>query len=84
MSLCRPVEDVLPTALEIAERLANGPQYALRWTKRALNHWIRNAGPIFEASLGFEMLNFFDDDVIEGAMAIKEKRAPKFPSVSGS
>ncbi|MFN6554207.1 enoyl-CoA hydratase/isomerase family protein [Mycolicibacterium septicum] len=84
VSLCRPVDDVLPTALEIAERLANGPQYALRWTKRSLNHWIRNAGPIFEASLGFEMLNFFDDDVIEGAMAIKEKRAPKFPSVSES
>ena len=63
---------------------AVGAGDALRWTKRALNHWIRNAGPIFEASLGFEMLNFFDDDVIEGAMAIKEKRAPKFPSVSGS
>lgn len=82
VSLCRPAEEVLPTALHVAERLANGPQYALRWTKRALNHWIRNAGPIFEASLGFEMLNFFDDDVIEGATAIKEKRAPKFPSAS--
>jgi enoyl-CoA hydratase len=83
VSLCKPVEEVLPTALGVAEKLAAGPQHALRWTKRSLNHWIRNAAPIFEASLAYEMLNFFDDDVLEGANAIKEKRAPVFPSVSG-
>lgn len=84
VSMCRPVEDVVPTALEIAARLAAGPQHALRWTKRAMNHWIRDAGPIFEASLAYEMLNFFDDDVLEGAAAIREKRAPVFPSASVS
>lgn len=83
VSLCKPVEEVLPTALGVAEKLAAGPQHALRWTKRSLNHWIRNAAPIFEASLAYEMLNFFDDDVLEGANAIKEKRAPVFPSVTG-
>ncbi|MBW0102440.1 enoyl-CoA hydratase/isomerase family protein [Pseudonocardia sp. KRD291] len=83
VSLCRPVAEVLPTALSVAEKLAAGPQHALRWTKRSLNLWIRDASPIFEASLAYEMLNFFDDDVLEGATAIKEKRAPKFPSVSG-
>ncbi|MCF7550751.1 enoyl-CoA hydratase/isomerase family protein [Pseudonocardia sp. WMMC193] len=83
VSLCRPVEEVLSTALGVAEKLAVGPQHALRWTKRSLNHWIRDAGPIFEASLAYEMLNFFDDDVLEGAQAIKEKRAPRFPSVAG-
>lgn len=82
VSKCRPVDEVVPTALEIADRLAAGPQVALQWTKRALNHWVRNAGPIFEASLGFELVNFFDDDVIEGANAVKENREPKFPSVS--
>ncbi|NNL86131.1 MAG: enoyl-CoA hydratase/isomerase family protein [Myxococcales bacterium] len=75
-----PAEELLPTALEIAEKLAMGPQMAIRWTKRSLNHWVRQAIPIFESSLAFEMLNFFDDDVVEGAKAIQEKRAPDFPS----
>jgi hypothetical protein len=26
------------------------------------------------------MLNFFDEDVVEGTRAIREKRPPKFPS----
>ncbi|NIM61601.1 MAG: enoyl-CoA hydratase, partial [Acidobacteria bacterium] len=67
VSKCAPREQVLPTALEVAEKLGRGPQLAIRWTKRALNHWIRSAGPIFDASLAFEMLNFFDEDVAEGA-----------------
>lgn len=82
VSLCRPADEVVPTAMDVAHKLATGPQHAIRWTKRALNHWVRNAGPIFEASLAFEMLNFFDDDVIEGATAIKERRSPSFPSAT--
>src|SRR3954447_26017274 len=74
------VDEVLPTALEVADKLWRGPQHALRWTKRSLNNWLRVAGPIFDASLAFEMLNFFDADVVEGARAIQEKRAPQFPS----
>ena len=66
----------------MAQKLAGGPQHAVRWTKRALNHWVRNAGPIFEASLALEMLNFFDVDVIEGASAIKDRRPPRFPSAA--
>ena len=80
VSACVPADQVVPRALEVATKLATGPQMALRWTKRALNGWIRDAGPIFESSLAFEMLNFFDDDVIEGAAAIREKRTPVFPS----
>ncbi len=75
-----PAEKLLDEALEVAEKLASGPQLAIRWTKRSLNHWIRQAIPIFESSLAFEMLNFFDDDVVEGAKAIQEKRPPIFPS----
>ena len=80
VSKCVPADDVLPHALEVAAKLGVGPQTALRWTKRALNGWIRTASPIFDASLALEMLNFFDDDVVEGATAIREKRAPVFPS----
>jgi enoyl-CoA hydratase len=71
---------VVPTALEVAEKLATGPQLAIRWTKRALNNWLRQASPIFDASLALEMLNFFDEDVAEGAAALVEKRPPRFPS----
>jgi enoyl-CoA hydratase len=80
VSRCVPGERLLPTAFEVAEKLATGPQLAIRWTKRALNNWLRQAGPIFDASLALEMLNFFDEDVAEGAAAIVEKRPPRFPS----
>jgi enoyl-CoA hydratase len=80
VSLCTPAEEVLPRALEIAKRLATGSQLAIRWTKRALNNWLRVAGPIFDNSLALEMLGFFSNDVPEGIQAIREKRLPQFPS----
>lgn len=80
VSRCEPADRVLPVALEIAEQLATGPQHAIRWTKRTLNHWLRTATPAFDASLAYEMLSFFAGDVVEGAAAISERRAPKFPS----
>ena len=73
-----PADEVLPTALEIAARLAAGPVDATRLTKRALNHWLRQALPNFEASLAYEMLNFLGPDAAEGLAALKEKRAPDF------
>jgi hypothetical protein len=42
-----------------------------------------SAGPIFDSWLVFEMLNFFGDDVVEGAKALREKRPPVFPSAQG-
>ncbi|NND73856.1 MAG: enoyl-CoA hydratase/isomerase family protein [Ilumatobacter sp.] len=73
-----PRDDVLTTALGIADRLAAGPVDATRLTKRALNHWIRQALPNFEASLAYEMLNFLGPDAAEGLAALREKRAPDF------
>jgi enoyl-CoA hydratase len=80
VSLCVAPADVLPRALEIAGRLGQGSQPSIRWTKRALNNWLRQAGPIFDQSLALEMLTFMHGDVREGARAIREKRAPAFPS----
>ena len=74
-----PSAEVLPTALSIAERLATGPQQATRYTKRALNHWLRQALPDFEASLAYEMLTFLGPDAAEGLAALREKRRPVFP-----
>ena len=78
VSLCAPPELLMAKAFEVADKLAAGPQNALRLTKRALNNWLRVAGPIFDASLAYEMLNFLEPDVQEGLAALKEKRPPRF------
>jgi enoyl-CoA hydratase len=80
VSLCVPADRLMDTASGIAERLGAGSQPALRTTKRALNNWLRQAGPIFDNSLALEMLCFMDRDVAEGVRALREKRAPAFPS----
>jgi enoyl-CoA hydratase len=77
-----PAADVMPTAIGIAERLAAGPVDATRMTKRALNHWLRQALPNFEASLAYEMLNFLGPDAAEGLAALQDKRPPRFPSAT--
>ena len=80
VSLCVPPDQLLPKALEVAGKLALGSQQAIRWTKRSLNNWLRMAGPIFDQSIALEMLTFMGEDVREGLQAIREKRAPRFPS----
>jgi enoyl-CoA hydratase len=73
----------MPTTMEYARKLAQGPQPAVRWTKRALNQWLRTMGPAFDYSLATEMLAFFGPDVREGLQALREKRQPRFPSTQG-
>jgi enoyl-CoA hydratase len=80
VTMCLPPDQVMPKALDVADRLARGSQISIQWTKRALNNWLRQAGPIFDQSLALEMLSFSYPDVREGVKAIREKRAPVFPS----
>jgi enoyl-CoA hydratase len=80
VSLCVADDKLMDKASEVANRLAEGPQSALRLTKRALNGWLRVAAPIFDSSLAYEMLNFMEGDVREGIAALKEKRPPRFTS----
>src|SRR5262244_1320751 len=80
VTMCVPPDQVMPKAMDVAERLARGSQISIQWTKRALNNWLRQAGPIFDQSLALEMLSFSYPDVREGVKAIREKRAPAFPS----
>lgn len=79
VSLCVEDAELQDKAVEVAQRLATGAQSAIRWTKYALNNWLRQAGPAFDASLALEMLGFGGDEVKEGLASYKEKRAPKFP-----
>src|SRR3954463_2590714 len=66
-------------AIEVARKLAAGPQTALRWTKYSLNNWLRMAGPSFDASLAMEMMGFTGPEVKEGLASLREKRNPSFP-----
>jgi enoyl-CoA hydratase len=79
-----PRDQVLDEALRIADALATGSQPAIRLTKKALNNWLRAAGPIFDQSAAYEMLTFLGSDVVEGYTALREKRAPRFPSAQAS
>jgi enoyl-CoA hydratase len=78
VSKALPREQVLEESLRVAQGLATGPQLAIRLTKRALNGWLRTAGPIFDQSAAYEMLTFMGEDVKEGAAALVEKRPPVF------
>ena len=78
VSLCVPPAELQPRARAVATALARGSQRSIRWTKRALNNWLRQAGPIFDQSLALEMLTFMDADVREGVRALREKRPPRF------
>ena len=63
---------------ELAVELASGAQESIRWTKHTLNHWLRMAYPIFDASVAYEFLGFNGPDVAEGIAASQEKRRPEF------
>ena len=79
VSLCVEDAELQDKALQVAQRLASGAQTAIRWSKYALNNWLRQAGPIYDASTALEMLGFTGPEVKEGLASHKEKRKPKFP-----
>ena len=78
VALAVPDADVLGRAFEVARSLAGGSQTAIRWTKHALNNWLRLAGPSFDTSLALEFLGFKLADAREGLAAAREKRPPNF------
>src|SRR5262245_23150345 len=79
VSMCCDEKDLQAKALEVARKLAAGPQTAIRWTKYSLNNWLRMAGPSFDASLALEIFGFTGPEVKEGLASLKEKRTPSFP-----
>ena len=70
----------LTRATEIAERLAAGPQTAIRYTKRALNQWLRlGATTAFDYSLALEMMTFVTDDMKNAIKDLKAKGPGAIP-----
>ncbi|MES0041818.1 enoyl-CoA hydratase/isomerase family protein [Mesorhizobium sp. M0091] len=80
VSMCRPLSELMDTAMDLADRIARKPQRAVQWTKRCLNHWLRQAAPILDLSVAYEGLNFMEPDAKEGLEAFLQKRQPNFPS----
>ncbi len=78
VSLCVDEPQLIERAFEVALRLARGSQTAIRWTKYALNNWLRQAGPSFDTSLALEFMGFAGPDVREGIQSLRERRAPDF------
>jgi enoyl-CoA hydratase len=82
VSLAVDEEELQEKALEVADKLASGASTALRFTKYALNNWLRMMGPTFDASLALEFLGFDGPEAKEGLASLKEKRSPNFPGGS--
>src|SRR5204862_2777707 len=78
VSLCVDQSELHDTARKVARRLSAGSQSAIRWTKYALNNWLRMAGPHFDTSLALEFMGFAGPDVREGVASLRERRAPKY------
>src|SRR6266568_3415285 len=80
VSLCVPDDQLQGKAMEVATRIATGPRHAIKFTKRVLNQWLLQAGPIFDHSLALEMMGFFDKDLLAGIEGLQNKRPARFPS----
>jgi enoyl-CoA hydratase/carnithine racemase len=74
-----PVDEVLPAAMELAERLANSATWAVRWTKASVNKILReHLNLVLDASLAYESLSSGTADHQEATRAFMEKRPPNF------
>lgn len=75
----RPAEEVLAQARVVAKSLLRQPKWAVRWTKLAVNKWLKQqVNLVLDAGLGYEIATLFTEDHKEAAMAFAEKRKPQF------
>lgn len=74
-----PRAEVLAKARAIAIELANGPTWAIRWTKLSINQIVKErVNMLLEASMALEQVTFETADHKEATMSFKEKRKPRF------
>src|SRR5258708_3567847 len=74
-----PRSQVQAKAREIALELANGPTWAIRWTKLSINQIVKErVNMLLEASMALEQVTFDTADHKEATTSFKEKRKPKF------
>ncbi len=72
-------EEVMTKAQGLAQELADGPTWAIRWSKLAVNKWLKEqANLIMDTGLAYEMMTFKTKDHKEAIKAFMEKRKPDF------
>ena len=74
-----PAAELLAEARAFAERLAAGAPLAIRYTKLAVNKWIKDVANVaFDTSTALEIVTFQSEDHREALAAIRDKRKPDF------
>lgn len=74
-----PVEQVLPTARDLAERLVAGPTYSIGVTKLMVNNeWTMDLNAALEAEAQAQALMMMGEDHRTFYEAFKEKQKPRF------
>jgi enoyl-CoA hydratase len=72
-------QELMPRALEIADKLAAGPPQAIAASKAAVNAYMRSVSSmIMPMCLKYEEMTGHSEDCREAVQAFQEKRAPKF------
>jgi enoyl-CoA hydratase len=74
-----PAAEVTTRARALAQELADGPTWAIRWSKLAVNKWLKEqANLIMDTGLAYEMMTLKTKDHKEAVKAFLEKRKPNF------
>lgn len=77
-----PDDELMDRAMDMARKLADSPTIAVRFTKMALNQWLKQGQVTsFNLSLALEMLSFSTQDQSEAVAAFMEKRKPNYTGV---
>jgi enoyl-CoA hydratase len=78
VALAVEAEELQDKAISVATKLAQTAPTALRMSKYALNHYLRQNQTVLDLSLAFEMVNFGSDESEEAMRAMEAGEAPRF------
>jgi enoyl-CoA hydratase len=74
-----PAAEVMKKANELARELADGPRWAIRWSKVSVNKVLKESvNLVLDASLAYEEVSMTLPDHKEATRAFVEKRKPVF------
>src|SRR5579875_1847289 len=74
-----PAAEVTTRARALAQELADGPTWAIRWSKLAVNKWLKEQANLFiKQKTAYEMMTLKTKDHKEAVKAFLEKRKPNF------
>ncbi len=74
-----PADRLHAEAMEFCHRLAARPPLAVRYTKAAVNAWVKQAfATAFDIAIGYETVTMASADHAEAVAAIRQRRPPHF------